>query len=101
MKNILACSILYFVTTLGYADTCPLPSSEYVFRVAAWGDHKSTKDVVRCHYYTPDSKKHIEIRTGGWVDESAFINHPEWSHSDHYHYMCSSYAMDVRDCPFG
>lgn len=99
MKNILAFCILYLVTILAYAETCPLAPKGYVFRVGAWGDHVSTQDAVRCHYYSPDYTKHIEIRTG-WVDESAFINHPQWiSTSDHY-YLCTSHATDVRDCPF-
>lgn len=102
MKQLLSFAILFFVTTISYAETCPQPQLGYVFRVAAWGNHSSTSDIVRCHYYSYDNSKHIEIKSGGWRTESAFINHPKWhgGNGDHY-YLCTSFVMDVRECEFG
>ncbi len=101
MKKILICCIIYLFTISVYADTCPPAPKGYLFRVAAWGDHASSSDMVRCHYYTPDYGKHMEIRPAAWLDQSAFINHPEWSAIDNLYYLCTSHGTDIRECPFG
>ena len=101
MKKILLGCILSFITLSTYAETCPEAPGGYEFRVAAWGDHAKNVDKVRCHYYFyRDQTQHIEISTGGLVDERAFKGHPEWYTSDRYS-LCSSHTKNVNDCPFG
>lgn len=92
--------ILFFVTTFVYAGTCPLPPKGYDFRVAAWGNHASPTDAIRCHYYSYDGTDQIEITMDEIKTKSAFKNHPKWHGSDDFYFLCTSFNKDINDCAF-
>lgn len=99
MKKVLLFCILYSVAVLAQAQTCPPAPKGYIFRVGAWGDHVSERSDVRCYYYSSTDQQ-IKLNAGVWLDESAFVNHPQWKRPSTDRYFICSPSTDVRDCPF-
>ena len=129
MRKIISLCLLYSMTMIAYADTCPAVNQilveshgnvsvvaplgwritinekqpaqkDLVFRVAAWGDHKHPSDNVRCHYYHNVSDDHVQLETQDFIDDSKMTSHPEWSQDERYH-LCVSRSDNVNACPFG
>ncbi|KTD09035.1 hypothetical protein Lgra_2270 [Legionella gratiana] len=125
MKKGITFCVLYGITMLAYAKTCPtvnellvkagrnyyvVPPSGWklvvndkspsqknlVFRVAAWGDHKHPSDNVRCHYYHGVSEDHVQLETVEFIEESRI----PWGGADHYQ-LCVSRSDNVNECQFG
>lgn len=100
MKKLIFCCLLFFTAVSAHAETCPANPSGYIFRVAAWGDHKKSVDNVRCYYYSVYDETKSVILTSNLIPESAITSHPEWSNeNDHYH-LCVSRSDNIYACPF-
>jgi hypothetical protein len=126
MKKIAMFCFLYSITLTAFADQCPNAANVVVckygnctvtppagwrfydaknidgvvnFSVAAWGNHATTTDNVRCYYYTNGQAGSVQIRSEQSYPESSVKNHSNWSDDSNHYHMCSSY--NVGDCQFG
>ena|SRR3990167_4786750 len=75
-------------------------NKDYVFRVAAWGDHKHPTDNVRCYYYDASGRDygHIQIETIDFFDKSHVAS---WhDNNDPLYALCVSRSDDVSQCSF-
>ena len=124
MKKIAAFCFLFSIAVTAFADQCPNPnevvtckggecvvnhpsgwwvaevgnlSGPVNFSVAAWGDHSSTVDNVRCYYYNRDQSQAVKLVSEQRYPESS-VDHSPWGNLDLYH-LCSS--QSVSDCKFG
>lgn len=132
MKKISVFIVLYLFSATVYSQTCPAPEKFYrstgtgrydivlpngwllvtdqrngrvekiEFRIAAWGDHKHTSDSVRCHYYDPSGRSHIQLETRDRFDASKLANHGWATYpDDKLYYICVDYdTHDVNKCTF-
>lgn len=100
MKKLILFCIFFCTLPLAHAETCYTPPPGYVFRVAAWGDHRNEMDYVRCHYYS--GSNHIEIKNYQLLSKNAFLSHANW-HGDanNLYFLCTSFNTDINECPFG
>jgi hypothetical protein len=101
MTRLLVFIVLFSATLSVYAQTCPAAPEGYYFNVAAWGDHYTAEDVVRCHYYhVSDSNKHIQIDTIEKFKESDISRHSEWKNIGELYHICYGQDRKVEECPF-
>ncbi len=126
MKKLLALCILGCATSVVYADQCPNANDVFVykngrhivrppegwqvysdaaqypmvFRVAAWGDHVSSKDSVRCHYYG-SRFAHLELHSTKQYSSSSFDANPKWSGDESAYHLCTSFATNPAECAYG
>ncbi len=68
-----------------------------VFKVAAWGNHQSPSERVRCHYYDPTTggSAHVMLES-----EKLFTRPLNWKTNDNKYSLCVTRNFEVGDCSF-